>query len=345
MATYDLTSSIPAATDLKTGDILNCPYSGNAKTITLPTGIYKLECWGAQGGSYNTTYIGGKGGYSVGTITLTETESLCLYVGGQGKAASSSATGLLLGGFNGGGNSNASTTYFTCSGGGASDIRIGGLNSINRIIVAGGGGGACYSQRNYKANGGYGGGTSGGAGVNGSASYLGGTGGTATAAGKSYSGTSVNDSSEGILASFGSGGGANSDSEQMAGGGGGWYGGGYARRAGAGGGSGYVYTSATASQNPNNSNIGSSYYLTDASTIAGDTSFTDYSGSTVTGHQGNGAIRITVLSIEKPILFIKTDSNIWSKISKVFMKISDNEWTSIAGMYLKTGENNWKKII
>ena len=31
MATYDLTSSIPAANKLAAGDILNCPYSGTYK--------------------------------------------------------------------------------------------------------------------------------------------------------------------------------------------------------------------------------------------------------------------------------------------------------------------------
>jgi hypothetical protein len=33
---YDLTSVIPKI--IKTGDILNCPYSGSAKSITLPKG-------------------------------------------------------------------------------------------------------------------------------------------------------------------------------------------------------------------------------------------------------------------------------------------------------------------
>ena len=51
MATYDLTQSIPAASALVPGDILNCPYSGSAKTIQLPSGRWKLQCWGAQGGN------------------------------------------------------------------------------------------------------------------------------------------------------------------------------------------------------------------------------------------------------------------------------------------------------
>ena len=57
---YDLTSTTP--TKIKTGDILNCPYSGSAKSITLPKGQYKLECWGAQGGYRNSSTNGGKGG-------------------------------------------------------------------------------------------------------------------------------------------------------------------------------------------------------------------------------------------------------------------------------------------
>ena len=41
MAIYDLTSSIPSK--IKTGDILNCPYTGSGKSIILPKGTYKLE--------------------------------------------------------------------------------------------------------------------------------------------------------------------------------------------------------------------------------------------------------------------------------------------------------------
>jgi hypothetical protein len=71
MATYNLTSSIPS--NIEEGDILNCSYSGTYKTITLPYGTYKLECWGAQGGDlkgYSNSYNAGKGGYSEGILTL-----------------------------------------------------------------------------------------------------------------------------------------------------------------------------------------------------------------------------------------------------------------------------------
>jgi len=43
--------------------------------------------------------------------------------------------------------------------------------------------------------------------------------------------------------------------------------------------------------------LNSSYYLTNTSLIAGNASFTDYNGSTVTGHSGNGACRITILAL------------------------------------------------
>lgn len=323
--TYDLSSNIPNAADLRTGDIINCPYSGNYKTITLPKGTYKLECWGAQGGSYNTTYVGGKGGYSYGTLTLTEETTLYLYVGGAG--AKLSKTGAAGGGFNGGGNGyTTSADYLPGAGGGGSDIRIRGSNYNNRIIVAGGGGGA-HGAVTGMGNGGYGGGTTGGAGASSSTTYTPGAGGTATAAGNSYYGATANDSSRGTLGGFGFGGAPSSS--YGAGGGGGWYGGGYARRAGGGGGSGYVYTSATASQHPNNSGIGSSYYLTNASTKAGNTSFTDYSGATVTGHSGNGAIRITALSIGKNLLLVKTNSNTWNEVIKIFMKITNDKWANL----------------
>lgn len=59
------------------------------------------------------------------------------------------------------------------------------------------------------------------------------------------------------------------------------------------GGSGYVYTSSTASNYPSGCLLNSSYYLTEAQTIAGNTSFASVSGSTETGHGGNGYARIT----------------------------------------------------
>ena len=53
---------------------INFEYVGQAQSITLPTGKYKLEVWGAQGGygkkDGTIKGLGGKGGYSIGYIDL-----------------------------------------------------------------------------------------------------------------------------------------------------------------------------------------------------------------------------------------------------------------------------------
>ena len=224
MATYDLTSSIPSSSSLKTGDILNCPYSGTYKSITLPKGTYKLECWGAQGGngtaspSNNSQLFGGKGGYSYGVFSPTSDTVLYLYSGGQGATATGSTSSGPNGGYNGGGagsknGDNNSNTQTSGGGGGATYIAItlGLLNTFSSstasiLLIAGGGGGA-----------------------------------------GGYCSTGTSD----------------------------------INICGGGGGSGYINTSK----------------LTSASTIAGNTSFTSPTGTTETGHSGNGYIRITVQSI------------------------------------------------
>ena len=44
-------------------------YTGEEQTFTTPAnGYYKLEVWGAQGGTYNTTYKGGYGGYAICSV-------------------------------------------------------------------------------------------------------------------------------------------------------------------------------------------------------------------------------------------------------------------------------------
>ena len=245
-------------------------YTGAVQTATLKAGTHKLEVWGAQGGAYNS-YVGGNGGYSKGTLTLTEDTTAYVYVGGYPGTAKTA-------GFNGG----SGTGNYGGGGGGASDIRIVTDSLYARVIVAGGGGGAGYSS----ATGGAGGGTSGVTG-SGTGTYAHGGGGTQTSGG-----TSANTSGTGT---FGTGGG--STSINGGGGGGGWYGGGHgqggSKDSAGGGGSGYVYTSSTAASYPSGVKLNSSYYLTNASTVAGNTSFTDNSGSTVTGHSGNGYARIT----------------------------------------------------
>ena len=256
--------------------------TGAVQNVTLNKGTYKLEVWGAQGGNYNTTYTGGKGGYSYGTLTLNNTTNLYVYVGKQAQTITTNRT-VTTGGFNGGGNGfnryYSGTYTYAQGGGGASDIRIGQDSLYSRVIVAGGGSGATNRTNGY-----YGGGTSGGTGLSG------------------YAGSQT---SAGTNGSFGTGGSATTSGNNYkygsAGGGGGWYGGGastsYSDNTNydtySGGGSGYVYTSSTASNYPSGNLLTSTYYLTNAATVGGNTSFASTSGGTETGHSGNGYAKIT----------------------------------------------------
>lgn len=287
------------------GSVMNFDYTGSVQTATLAPGTYKLECWGGQGGTYSS-YIGGYGGYSKGTITLTEATTVYISVGGAGSSSSTAA------GFNGGGTGISSGR----GGGGATDVRIGQNSLYSRVIVAGGGGGAGVTSANANPCG-CGGGEYGGDGYcnDTTGSYTIGQnrcGGSAsqTAGGKTWS-TSTQ-------ATFGQGG--NASGYSCGGGGGGWYGGGGAYdndsdsdgRWG-GGGSGYVYTSSTAKNYPNGCLLNSTHYLTNAQTIAGNTSFTSPTGSAETGHTGSGFCRITNLNSTQYGLYVKTNSG-WKHI-------------------------------
>ena len=286
-------------------DIMDFNYTGSTQSKTLKPGTYTIECWGGQGGSYNS-YIGGYGGYSKGTITLTKTTTVYVSVGGAGSSSSTAA------GFNGGGTGISSGR----GGGGATDVRIGQNSLYSRVIVAGGGGGAGVTSANANPCG-CGGGEYGGDGYynDTTGSYTIGQnrcGGSAsqTAGGKTWS-TSTQ-------AIFGQGG--NASGYSCGGGGGGWYGGGGAYdndsdsdgRWG-GRGSGYVYTSSTAKNYPNGCLLNSTHYLTNAKTIAGNKSFKSPTGKNETGHTGNGFCRITNLTPTQYGLYVKTNSG-WEHI-------------------------------
>ena len=141
--------------------------------------------WGSRNG-----YIGGYGGYSIGTITLSKSQNLYINVGGNGTTK--------IGGYNGGGNrpSGDTTGWYAGSGGGATHIAtVSGLlstleNSKFDILIVSGGGGGATSSSTYNANGGSGGGYMG-------STIKGPTGGTQTIAGTNAKG--------GITGSFGKG--------------------------------------------------------------------------------------------------------------------------------------------
>lgn len=150
------------------GTVFNFAYTGSVQQVTLPKGKYKLQCWGAQGGSVNGSYTatGSKGGYSEGVLTLTKTTTIYIFVGGQGTNSSTSSTsGTANGGWNGGGASVRYSSYdsggefgesYPRPGGGATDMCLvtsamayssgrtnrSSASLLSRFIVAGGGAGA-----------------------------------------------------------------------------------------------------------------------------------------------------------------------------------------------------------
>ncbi len=269
---------------MNVGETKQFNYTGSAQSITLTPGQYQLQCYGAKGGCSN----GGSGGYSVGTLIVTQNTTAYIYVGGRGKSCGgsgnysygtaevqmSSGGGTGGGGWNGGANASSyAAGRFSGGGGGATDIRIGGSSTSNRIIVAGGGGGGSYSATSSSSSsdyhGGSGGGTTGGSG----SGSRPGSGGSQSAGGSGgRCGGTSHYSSNG---SFGSGGSGYSGSHSSyylcaPGGGGGWYGGGgggcstytYAGTGyGAGGGSGYVSPQLTNTSMSSGVNSGDGYAI------------------------------------------------------------------------------------
>ena len=261
----------------------NFSYTGECTTyIAKSDGYYNLEVWGAQGGNYNTTYVGGLGGYSKGIVHLTKGTTLYVCVGGQPQTVTTASVAV-PGGFNGGGNgfnrAYSGTYTYGQAGGGATDIRIGQNSLYARVIVAGGGSGS-----NNRISGYAGGGLSGVTGQSG------------------YAGTQT---SAGTGGSFGQGGSATTSGSNYrygaSGGGGGFYGGGaiasYSDSTNydkySGGGSGYVYTSSTASSYPSGCLLNSTYYLIVSSTTQGI-------------NTGNG--KATITYIGKELDFIVADT-------------------------------------
>ena len=261
-------------------------YTGTYQEFIAPeTGLYKLEVWGAEGGSTSQT-AGGRGGYASGEIYLVEGKRFYVYVGSSG------TTSGTAGGYNGGGSHNT-----TLAGGGATDIRTEIDDLYSRLIVAGGGGGAGSPGR----PGGYGGGLEGGSSASGCGD--GGTGATQTSAGSAR-------------ASFGYGGSGWSGNGGNGGaGGGGWYGGGGNNADGSadddkagGGGSGFVLTAESLPTTPYGYKLNDDYFLNNTQLIGGNLDMPTYDGeSTKVGNSGDGYAKITYISNNE---FTKNDINI-----------------------------------
>jgi hypothetical protein len=249
-----------------------------AQRVILQPGTYRLEVWGASGGTYRPS--GGLGGYSKGELTVYESTDVFVNVGQQGGSYTSYNC-------NGGGRGGYKESS---SGGGATDIRLISNSLYSRIIVAGGGGGGANDYSEY---GGYGGGLKGGDGEDDDYAGRGASQDSDTIGCRSSSYTKC------YTGTFGYGGNStykNKDEKGGGGGGGGWFGGSasYMIDAG-GGGSGYVLTSS--SFKPSGYLLtDSKYFLKNAETFGGNTEFaspTSYGNEK--GHSGNGYARITPL--------------------------------------------------
>jgi hypothetical protein len=246
----------------------------NPVSVKLKKGLYKLELWGAQGGNV-TGAQGGSGGYSSGILRVSAPIKLYLFIGASGYTPTT--TGFTKTSFNGGGcgQYNDAAAY-TAPGGGSTDIRTS-KDIKDRIIVAGGGGGAGLHPPNVCNRGGYGGGITGGDGLDGiDYSY------------KAYAkgGGAKND--EGGTSSVQNGialyGGNQTISRAIgAGGGGGYFGGGsgYLYGASGGGGSGFVDSIFMYPIIRRGNESAPNFYTNEFSSD---------------GHKGDGVIRITDIS-------------------------------------------------
>ncbi len=263
--------------ELEEGDYAMFRYTGKEQTYTIPLdGTYRLEVWGAQGGNYSTSYLGGKGGYASGETSFAKDTVLSIYVGGQPGSYGESVGSVNAGGYNGGGNgrtySLSGTTTYTLGGGGASDIRVGGTTLNHRLIVAGGGSGSTSSSNGY-AGGGFLG--------------LGET---------SYGATQEAAGANGM---FGLGANSSLESDHKyasAGGGGGWYGGGSVIEASDSDSAYLTYSGGESSILPSDYLVNGAYSLKNVQLIDGTKSLPNASGSgTTIGNSGNGFVRITYL--------------------------------------------------
>lgn len=301
-------------------------YLEKSQTYTvLKDGYYKIEAYGASGGSFETA-LGGKGAYTSGVIYLNKGDILYAYVGQEGSCVSNTSASNT---FNGGGGAITSSINDTaCRGGGATDIRlISGLwyneLSLNsRIMVAAGGGGAYYHTL-YIGNGGAGGRLTGDSPTNvvcidrtfysGSNSSQS-SGGTNTACNNSYTSS--------ITGLYGVGG---FGSEWSSGGGGGYYGGGYSYATGGSGGSSFI--SGYAGVNAITSNIDRTHTN---NTIHYSNKYFVNGKMTSGVNTGNGSAKITYLGNE----YDKTNTNL-NNVRYIKDCVSGNAYDSI---------NRWNEI-
>lgn len=260
--------------DVVAGDVIVYYPVGKGCRTSLPAGTYIFKCWGADGGvRYSRSSDGAYecGGYSQGTYVTPNGFNAYIHVGGSGMNDSQISSEFVHQlcpdlRYNGGGAPAEYGIKMTGhSGGGATDIRINFDSLYARVIVAGGAGGCSYDG--YEA--GNGGGEVGGSPKSGGGACPGP--GTQTSSPISLDYPAIN-------GGFGYGGNAGYRSASYIGGagGGGWYGGSGTMptqnsnnaRGGAGG-SGFVLTSASIENVPQDYLLDETHCLSEATTTVG----------------------------------------------------------------------------
>jgi hypothetical protein len=122
-------------------------YTGSYQTFLVPENVTSISFTliGASGGSAygqepaSYTVSGGYGERVTGRLSVLPGQTLYVFVGGYGSDSTLQSLSPVLGGYNGGG---AGLARSAGGGGGATDVRLGGIDLINRVAVAAGGGGA-----------------------------------------------------------------------------------------------------------------------------------------------------------------------------------------------------------
>ena len=133
----------------------------------LEGGTYTLECWGAQGSTFNNNIVilnGGKGGYARGMYTMNKEKSIFICVGGYQNGYNNKIPGVGNPGPIGGG----ATSITTTNRGELSNFN----SNRNEVLLVAGGGGAQDAGENYPlpvagVGGGLDGGDASGSGCNG----------------------------------------------------------------------------------------------------------------------------------------------------------------------------------
>ncbi len=157
------------------GVLASFGYTGAPQTWTVPAGMTSISviARGAGGGGDTDSTpdpqtgvlpprgplsVAGFGALTVADMPVIPGERLTITVGGHGANASDDVGAGAGGGYNGGGLSGGGGAIPAGAGGGATDLRTGGGDISNRVIVAAGGGGAGTNASLGQGQGGSGGG-------------------------------------------------------------------------------------------------------------------------------------------------------------------------------------------